>query len=137
VLCVPMAAWCGVFLADLLLRRHDYDEASLFSSRGVYGRFRWSAVLSMVVGTWIGWGLIIDTTGVGKHLGWLGYFLDGLTVNVGSVHHTWFDLGGKQGAWAYANLGVPVALAIGFVGYLVFGFLGVRRQERAAAATAG
>ena len=27
VLGVPMAAWCGVFLADLLLRRRDYDEA--------------------------------------------------------------------------------------------------------------
>jgi nucleobase:cation symporter-1, NCS1 family len=130
VLGVPMAAWCGVFLADLLMRRRDYDEASLFSSRGVYGSFRLSAVLFMVLGTWVGWGLVIDTTGVGKHLGWLGYFLDGFTIDVGSVHHTWFDLGGKDGAWAFANLGVPVALAIGFVGYLVFGFVGVRRQER-------
>ncbi len=134
VLGVPMAAWCGVFLADVLMRRRDYDEESLFSGRGVYGRFRLSAVLFMVIGTWVGWGLVIDTTGAGKHLGWLGYFLDGLTVNLdlGSwhVHHTWFDLGGTKGAWAYANLGVPVALAVGFVGYLVFGFLGVRRQER-------
>jgi nucleobase:cation symporter-1, NCS1 family len=97
----------------------------------VYSSVRLSAVLFMAVGTWVGWGLVIDTTGAGKHLGWLGYFLDGFTVDVGGVHHTWFDLGGTQGAWAYANLGVPVALAIGFVGYLVFGFLGVRRQERA------
>ena len=130
ILGVPMAAWCGVFLADILMRRRDYDEASLFSARGVYGSFRLSAVLFMALGTWVGWGLVIDTTGVGKHLGWLGYFLDGITVDVGSVHHTWFDLGGKDGSWAFANLGVPVALAIGFVGYLVFGFLGVRRPER-------
>jgi len=88
-------------------------------------------VLFMALGTWVGWGLVIDTTGAGKHLGWLGYFLDGITVDVGSFHHTWFDLGGTGGGWAYANLGVPVALAIGFVGYLVFGFAGVRRQERA------
>jgi nucleobase:cation symporter-1, NCS1 family len=54
VLGVPMAAWCGVFLADLLLRRRDYDEASLFTSRGVYGSFRLSAVLSMAVGTFVG-----------------------------------------------------------------------------------
>jgi purine-cytosine permease-like protein len=121
ILGVPMAAWCGVFLADLMLRRRDYDEASLFTGSGVYGRFRLSAVLFLVVGTFVGWGLVIDTTGAGKHLGWLGYFL-------GS-----FGLGGKDGAWAYANLGVPVALAIGFVGYLIFGFAGVRRQERAAA----
>jgi NCS1 family nucleobase:cation symporter-1 len=126
VLGVPMSAWCGVFLADVLMRRRDYDVASLFSARGVYGSFRLSAVLFMALGTWVGWGLVIDTTGVGKHLGWLGYFLDGVTVN----GHTYLDLGGKDGAWAFANLGVPVALGIGFVGYLVFGFLGVRRQER-------
>jgi NCS1 family nucleobase:cation symporter-1 len=126
VLGVPMAAWCGVFLADILMRRRDYDVASLFSARGIYGSFRLSAVLFMALGTWVGWGLVIDTTGVGKHLGWLGYFLDGVTVN----GDTYADLGGKDGDWAFANLGVPIALAIGFVGYLVFGFLGVRRQER-------
>lgn len=130
VLGVPMAAWCGVFLADLLIRRRDYDEASLFSGSGVYGRVRLSAVLFMALGTWVGWGLVVDTTGAGKHLGWLGYFLDGFTIDVGSLHRTWFDLGGTGGSWAYANLGVPVALGIGFVGYLVFGFYGVRRQER-------
>ena len=30
ILGVPMAAWCGIFLADLLLRRRDYDERKLF-----------------------------------------------------------------------------------------------------------
>ena len=134
ILGVPMAAWCGIFLADLLMRRRDYDEAALYDSRGRYGSFRLSSVLCLVVATAIGWGLVIDTTGAGKGLGWLGYFLDGLTVNLDlgtwSVHGTWFDLGGTSGAWAYANLGVPVALAVGFVGYLVLGFWGVFRQER-------
>lgn len=135
VLGVPMAAWCGVFLADLLMRRRDYHEASLFTARGLYGSFRLSAVLFMVLGTAAGWGLVIDTTGQGKGLSWLGYFLGGETLNVDigslSVHGHWLDLGGRGGAWAYANLGVPVALVIGFVGYLIFGFWGVRRQERA------
>ena len=80
ILGVPMAAWCGVFLADLLMRRRDYDEESLFTGAGIYGRFRLSSVLFMVLGTAVGWGLVIDTTGAGKHLGWLGYFLDGITV---------------------------------------------------------
>jgi NCS1 family nucleobase:cation symporter-1 len=137
VLGVPMAAWCGVFLADVLLRRRDYDEASLFSGSGIYGRVRLSAVLFLALGTWVGWGLVIDTTGAGKHLGWLGYFLDGFTFHLGSFDHTWFDLGGTGGSWAYANLGVPVALVIGFVGYLVFGFAGVRRQERRVVEVAG
>ena len=39
--------------------------------------------------------------------GWLGFLLGPL------------GLGGRDGAWAYANLGVPVALVIGFVGYLL------------------
>ena len=84
---------------------------------------------------WVGWGLVIDTTQAGKHLGWLGYFLDGFTVDVGGFQRTWFDLGGTDGAWAYANLGVPVALGIGFVGYLVFGFC--RRTPAGARRAAG
>jgi hypothetical protein len=123
---VPMAAWCGVFLADLLVRRSDYHEPSLYTSHGIYGRFRLSAVLFMAVGTFVGWGLVIVTTGQSKGLTWLGYLMDGVTVN----GHTYLDLGGTDGAWAYANLGVPIALAIGFVGYLLFGFVGVRRQEK-------
>ena len=71
----------------------------------------------MVVATVIGWGLVVPPFG-SKGLGWLGYLLDP------------FGLGGKTGTWAFANLGVPVALAIGFVGYLLLGSVGVRRQER-------
>ncbi|WP_151083269.1 purine-cytosine permease family protein [Nocardioides cynanchi] len=123
---VPMAAWCGVFLADLLLRRRDYDEPSLYTSTGIYGSFRLSAVLFLALGTAAGWGLVIVTTGQSKGLTWLGYLMDGVTIN----GHTYFDLGGTAGSWAYANVGVPVALVIGFVGYLLFGFAGVRRQER-------
>jgi nucleobase:cation symporter-1, NCS1 family len=124
---VPMAAWCGVFLADLLVRRSDYHEPSLYTSRGIYGAFGLSAVLFMVIGTAVGWGLVIVTTGQDKGLTWLGYLMDGVTIN----GHTYADLGGTDGPWAFANLGVPIALAIGFVGYLLFGFLGVRRQEKA------
>ena len=31
---VPIAAWCGVFLADLLLRKRDYAEADLYDPHG-------------------------------------------------------------------------------------------------------
>src|SRR3954465_6631485 len=60
---VPMAAWCGVFLADLLARRRDYDSAALYDSRGRYGAVGWVAVLSMVVATVVGWGLVIQPFG--------------------------------------------------------------------------
>ena len=71
----------------------------------------------MLVATFVGWGLVIDTTGAGKGLSWLGFLLGPL------------GLGGRDGAWAYANLGVPVALLIGFVGYLATSAHAVRRQE--------
>src|SRR5437667_445713 len=34
---VPIAAWCGVFLADLLLRKRDYAETELYDSCRRYG----------------------------------------------------------------------------------------------------
>jgi len=120
ILGVPMAAWCGIFLCDLFMRRYPYDERALFRDPpegGGYGAVRWESVLLMAVATAVGWGLVIDTTGAGKGLSWLGFLLEPL------------GLGGRDGDWAYANLGVPVALLIGFLGYLVVGTRNVRRQE--------
>jgi purine-cytosine permease-like protein len=37
-LAVPISAWCGIFLADLLLRKRDYDAVGLADPSGVYGR---------------------------------------------------------------------------------------------------
>ena len=118
ILGVPMSAWCGIFLADLLVRRRDYDEVALFDHTDpTYGRANPVAVVLMAVATLAGWGLVIDTTGAGKGLSWLGFLLGPL------------GLGGRGGGWAYANLGVPVALAVGFVGYLLLQSGAVRRQE--------
>ncbi|HEY3528097.1 MAG TPA: cytosine permease [Nocardioides sp.] len=118
---VPMAAWCGVFLADLLVRRRDYDEPSLFTARGRYGAVGWPAFLLMALATGIGWGLVVQPFGA-KGLGWLGYLLDPLGFT-----------DGKTGEWAFANLGVPLAPVIAFVGYMLVGTFRVRSQERAAA----
>jgi NCS1 family nucleobase:cation symporter-1 len=120
ILGVPMAAWCGIFLADLLLRREDYDQAKLFDDGpSGYGSVNVVSVLLMVLATAIGWGLVIDTTGSGKGLSWLGFLLGPL------------GLGGRTGGWAYANLGVPVALLVGFAGYVLLQASAVRRQESA------
>ena len=120
ILGVPMAAWCGIFLAELLLRRRDYDERMLSDgSAAGYGSVNAVAVGLMLLATVIGWGLVIDTTGAGRGLSWLGFLLGPL------------GLGGRDGAWAYANLGVPVALAVGFLGYLLRQAGAVRWQEAA------
>lgn len=62
----------------------------------------------------------------GLHSGSAQAFL-GATVLV----ITGFGLGGKAGTWEYANLGVIVALAFAFLGWLALGRAAVRRQEAA------
>jgi len=118
---VPIAAWAGIFVADLLLRHQPYADAELYDPRGRYGSVHWPAVLLVVVATFLGWGLV--TNGLADWLTWQGYLLEP------------FGLGGKDGAWAYANLGVFVAFAVGFLGWLLLGRSVVARQETASAAT--
>jgi NCS1 family nucleobase:cation symporter-1 len=114
---VPIAAWCGIMLADIALRRRDYAEEDLYSPAGRYGNVRLLPVLTVVVGTLIGWGLVVNASA--SWLTWQGYLLGPL------------GLGGKEGAWAYANLGVLVALVLGFVVTLVFDRSRIRAQEAA------
>ncbi len=114
---VPIAAWCGVMLADILLRHRDYAERDLFTPSGRYGDIRWFPVLVIVVSTVIGWGLVTNT--FASWLKWQGYLLGP------------FGLGGKTGAWAFANLGVLVALVLGFVATWAFGRATIRAQEAA------
>lgn len=113
---VPLAVWVGVFLADLLLRRRfGYHDADLYVAHGRYGAWNPAALALMAVGTALGWGLV--TNGMGDFLAWQGYLLEPL------------GLGGREGAWAFANLGVLVALLAGFVGYVALCAGRVRRQE--------
>jgi len=114
---VPIAAWCGVMLADIALRRRDYAEPELFTSAGRYGDVRWLPVMVVIVSTGIGWGLV--TNSLASWLTWQGYLLSP------------FGLGGKTGAWAFANLGVLVALAIGFIVTALFSRAAVRAEEAA------
>ncbi|MFF1816039.1 purine-cytosine permease family protein [Kribbella sp. NPDC058245] len=113
---VPIAAWCGIMLADIATRRRDYAERDLYDRIGRYGDIRWLPVLTMIVATGIGWGLVVNT--YASWLSWQGYLLG--------------PIGGKEGAWAYANLGVLVALVLGFVVQRFAGASAVRRQEAVA-----
>jgi nucleobase:cation symporter-1, NCS1 family len=112
---VPIAAWCGVMLADVALRRKDYAEAELYQPSGRYGDVRALPLAVIVVSTVVGWGLVTNASA--SWLTWQGYLLQP------------FGLGGKTGAWAYANLGVLVALAIGLIVTWAFGRAAVRSQE--------
>jgi len=110
---VPIAAWCGIMLADVALRRSDYVEEDLYRTDGRYGDVRILPVALIVIGTVLGWGLVTNASA--PWLAWQGYLLG--------------PLGGRDGDWAYANLGVALALLIGFVGYLVPARRTVAAQE--------
>lgn len=111
----PVAAWCGVMLADIALRRSDYAERDLFVPSGRYGDVQWLPFGTVVVATLIGWGLV--TNPYADWLAWQGYLLAPL------------GLGGREGDWAFANLGVLIALVLGFVVTLLGNRSRVRAQE--------
>jgi purine-cytosine permease-like protein len=110
---VPVAVWSAIFVADVVLRKRDYVEADLFSETSRYGRVNPVAIALVVFGSIVGWGFVTNT--FASWLSWQGYFMSAI--------------GGKEGQWAYANVGVIFALAIGFVGHLITGRSRIKRQE--------
>ena len=46
---VPLAAWAGIMISDLVLRKRDYDDEALFDAAGRYGAFDWVSIGTMVV----------------------------------------------------------------------------------------
>jgi purine-cytosine permease-like protein len=100
-LAVPISAWAGIMLADVLLRKADYDENGLFDRSGRYGAYQWPTIAIFLVASFVGFGLVTNMSA--GWLTWQGYLLDAA--------------GGRTGPWAEANLGVIVALLLGFAGY--------------------
>jgi NCS1 family nucleobase:cation symporter-1 len=112
---VPVAAWAGIFIADVALRKKEYHEVDLYNPNGIYGSTNMKSILILAFGSIVGWGLVTNT--FASWLSWQGYLLKT------------FGLGGKSGAWAYANLGVLAALVIGFVGYYLVAKAEIAKQE--------
>ena len=120
---VPLASWAGIMIADIALRRRDYDEAALFDARGRYGAFDWTSLAVLAVASVIGWGLVVNSFAADASWNnWQGYLLDPL----GLGHET---TDGWSGDWAYSNIGVLLALVLSFVATLLLRRGRVRRQE--------
>ncbi|WP_269303438.1 purine-cytosine permease family protein [Aeromicrobium sp. HA] len=122
---VPIAAWAGIMIADIALRKRDYDEEALFDSSGRYGAVNWVPVITMAVASVVGWGLVVNSFAQDASWNnWQGYLIEPLGLG------EWVADGGYwTGNWAYANLGVLLAFAIGFLVTLVFQRSRVARQE--------
>jgi len=110
---VPVAAWSAIFVTDVLLRKSDYDERDLYRPDGRYGRWNRKSLFVMVCGAIVGWGFV--TNPFASWLSWQGYFLD--------------LIGGKEGQWAGANLGVIFALFIGSAGHFLLSRKSISLQE--------
>lgn len=110
---VPIATWSAIFVTDVLLRKHDYDEVDLYRIKGRYGSWNFTSLSIMAIGAIVGWGFV--TNPFASWLSWQGYFLE--------------VFGGKDSQWAGANLGVAFALAIGFIGYFIVGRRKIKSQE--------
>jgi purine-cytosine permease-like protein len=124
---VPLASWAGIMIADLVLRRRDYDDDALFDARGRYGDWDWISIGTMVAATVLGWGLVVNSfAGDASWNNWQGFLIEplGLGTFVDDPAGPYWE-----GTWPYANLGVLLALVLSFLVTLVARRATVRRQE--------
>ena len=110
---VPVAVWSAIFVADVVMRKKAYIENDLYDPQGIYGSINKGSIALMGIGTIVGWGFVTNT--FASWLSWQGYFL-GL-------------IGGKEGEWAYSNIGVIFALLIGFFGHIILARKTIAKQE--------
>ena len=110
---VPIATWSAIFVTDVLLRK-GYDEDDMYRLDGRYGSWNKKSISIMAVGTFVGWGFVTNT--FAGWLSWQGYLLP--------------LIGGKEGPWAYSNVGVVIALFIGFTGHILLSGRNIRAQDK-------
>lgn len=110
---VPIAVWSAIFVADVFMRKRDFKEEDLFNPKGIYGAWNLRSISLVAVGAIVGWGFVTNT--FAGWLSWQGYFME--------------LIGGKDGPWAYSNVGVIFALAIGFFGHILLSRKNIARQE--------
>ena len=113
-LAVPVAAWAGIFSAEMILRRRRFDTRSLLARGGIYPDVNWLNLAMLVAASVIGLGFTSATV---AGLRWEGYLFTVVGVPLSST------LGDT-------DLGVLVSLALGLLTPLVAGISTIRRQER-------
>lgn len=115
-LAVPVAAWAGIFAAEMMIRNRRFDSDSLLRRGGIYPAVNWLNLSMLLVASAIGFG---TTTATLSWLSWQGYLFPFLGISLGS------DI-------AASDLGVLVALLLGLLTPIIAGIPTIRRQERAA-----
>lgn len=112
-LAVPIAAWAGIFGAEMMIRSKGFVSSSLVKRGGLYPDVNWTNVAMLVVASVIGFGLTTASVG---WLSWQGYLFPLVNVPLSS------DI-------AASDLGVFVALVLGLLTPIIAGIPAIRRQE--------
>ena len=108
---VPVAAWSGIFITDVLIRRIAYHEISLSRGYGFYKSVNLVNVIGWAISTAIGFGLIYsDQPG----FAWTGYLAD-LMINAEF--------------WAATSFGIIIAFSVACLLPVLFGIPRIKRQE--------
>jgi purine-cytosine permease-like protein len=111
---VPVAAWAGMFGAELMIRNRRFDSVSLVQRGGVYASVRWPNLIAFVAITVVGLGLLGATV---PWLSWEGFLFQSVGISPTSEI-------------AASDVGVFVALVLGLAFPIVAGIPAIRRQER-------
>jgi hypothetical protein len=112
---VPVAAWAGIFGAEIMIRRNGFAPNDLLRRGGIYPAVRWVNLIGLIVIAGVGFGL---TSAALPGLDWQGYLLPFLGLPTGDPLLT-------------SDAGVLVALVLGILLPLVTAIPTIRRQERA------
>jgi hypothetical protein len=112
---VPVAAWAGIFAAEMMIRTRRFHAASLLTPGGIYPQMRWLNFLALLIISAIGLGLVTSSI---PGLQWEGFLYGLLGI-------------GPHDVLASSDAGVFVALLLGILVPLVGGVPAIRRQERA------
>jgi NCS1 family nucleobase:cation symporter-1 len=109
---VPVAAWAGIFISDVLIRRIAYHEISLSRGYGFYKSVNVVNIVGWSVATAIGLGFIYL-----EQLGftWTGYIADQLI---------------NQEFWATTSFGIIITFAFASLIPVLFGIPRIKKQEK-------
>ena len=110
---VPVAAWAGIFSAEMMIRTRRFHTHSLLARGGVYPQVRWPNLIALIVISVVGYGFVTsDLAG----FGWEGFLFTAIGVVPGDP-------------FGASNVGVFVALLLGLLVPLAGGIPAIRRQE--------
>ncbi|MDP9028069.1 MAG: cytosine permease [Actinomycetota bacterium] len=112
-LAVPVAAWAGIFAAEMMIRTRRFHTSSLLAPGGIYPRVRWLNLVALVLVSAVSYGFVTSNV-VGFR--WEGFLFTAIGVP-------------PSDPFAASNVGVFVALVLGLLVPLVGGVSEIRRQE--------